>query len=336
MAKNIYTTQFYTKVETDSRINQKADEINLGVNQTLTNYSTTNEMNSAITLKANEINSTVSQKVGKDEIISKINQSAESISIDANRININGTVSANGNFKIDTSGNMECNNAKVNGGKIELKGGTGSSPNFEIYSNDYSEQMYAIPTYISCSKFLGETMHDANIQANEYQASINASTYYGRANFHAYPDKVFMEVIKDDTTPDNSILAIIDDNATQIWLRKNNNSTIIQPDGIWTPTLTQTSLEKEKKNFEKFENGLETLKNIDIYKYNLKNEKDDDKKHIGFVIGNKFNYSKEVTSKNNDGVDLYSFISVCCKAIQEQQEEIEELKKEIEKLKGGK
>ena len=31
MSKNIYTTQFYTKIETESRINQKADEITLGV-----------------------------------------------------------------------------------------------------------------------------------------------------------------------------------------------------------------------------------------------------------------------------------------------------------------
>ena len=88
MAKNIYTTQFYTKVETNSRINQKANEINLGVNQTLTNYSTTNQMNSAITLKANEITSTVSKKVGEDEIISKINQSAEAVGINANKINL--------------------------------------------------------------------------------------------------------------------------------------------------------------------------------------------------------------------------------------------------------
>ena len=62
MAKNIYTTQFYTKVETDSRINQKADEINLGVNKTLTNYSTTNEMNSAIDVKAGQITQSVSEK----------------------------------------------------------------------------------------------------------------------------------------------------------------------------------------------------------------------------------------------------------------------------------
>ena len=88
MAQNMYTEQFYTKVQTDSRINQKANEITLGVNQTFTNYSTTNEMNSAINLKANEINSVVSQKVGNNEIISKINQSSESVTINANRINL--------------------------------------------------------------------------------------------------------------------------------------------------------------------------------------------------------------------------------------------------------
>ena len=116
MAKNIYTTQFYTKVETDSIINQKENEINLGVNQTLTNYSTTNEMNSAITLKAGEITSsvsktystkqelekakseikqttdsitsTVSKKVGNNEIISKINQSSEAVTIDASKISL--------------------------------------------------------------------------------------------------------------------------------------------------------------------------------------------------------------------------------------------------------
>lgn len=99
-------------------------------------------------------------------------------------------------------------------------------------------------------------------------------------------------------------------------------------------TLTQTSLKEKKKNFEKLKSGLDIIKNIDIYKYNLKEENDDDKKHIGFVIGDKYKYSKEITSKDNCGVDAYSFISVCCKAIQEQQEQIETLKKEIDSLKG--
>lgn len=108
-------------------------------------------------------------------------------------------------------------------------------------------------------------------------------------------------------------------------------------DHITTPYVTQTSLAENKKNFEKLQdNALNILKTIDIYKYNLKNEKDTDKKHIGFVIGDNFNYSKEVTSLDNTGVDNYSFTSLCCKAIQEQQEQIEELKKEIKEMKGEK
>ena len=81
-------------------------------------------------------------------------------------------------------------------------------------------------------------------------------------------------------------------------------------------------------------NALNIIRNIDIYKYNLKNEKDTDKKHIGFVIGDNYKYSKEVTSLDNTGVDTYSFVSLCCKAIQEQQKQIELLQEEINKLKG--
>ena len=105
MATNIYTAQFYTKVETNSKINQSANSITASVNQTLTNYSTTTQMNSAITLKANEINSTVSTKVGNDEIISKINQSAESVTVNASKINVSGVVTAinGGSTTIDGS-----------------------------------------------------------------------------------------------------------------------------------------------------------------------------------------------------------------------------------------
>ena len=91
-----------------------------------------------------------------------------------------------------------------------------------------------------------------------------------------------------------------------------------------------------KKNFEIMQNNaINILKEIDIYRYNLKNEKDTDKKHIGFIIGENYKYSKEVTSKDNDGVNIYSFVSLCCKAIQEQQVLIENLQKEVEELKNG-
>ena len=88
MTKNIYTSQFATKVEMNTKISQTATDITLATNKKLEGYSTTTEMNSAITVKANEINSVVSTKVGENEIISKINQSAEQIQIDANKISL--------------------------------------------------------------------------------------------------------------------------------------------------------------------------------------------------------------------------------------------------------
>lgn len=86
--KNEYSDKFITKVEADTKIEQKADSIELGVNKKLESYSTTEEMNSAIQLKADSITSIVSKKVGNDELCSKISQSADKISLIGNRINI--------------------------------------------------------------------------------------------------------------------------------------------------------------------------------------------------------------------------------------------------------
>lgn len=107
---------YSTTQEMNSAIEQTAQSINLSVNEKLEDYSTTQEMNSAITVKANEITSsvsksyatktelntakseikqttdsitsTVSTKVGKNEVISRINQSAEAVQINANKISL--------------------------------------------------------------------------------------------------------------------------------------------------------------------------------------------------------------------------------------------------------
>lgn len=141
LIKNDFNDIYTTKSEMYSAIELTTQNIGLSVNQKLTKYSTTEEMNASINLKANEINQVVSKKVGKDEIISKINQTPETITIDANKININGTVSANGNFKVDTNGNMECNNGKFKGnifldnGK-KVIGGDGLLTNLHFETSD--------------------------------------------------------------------------------------------------------------------------------------------------------------------------------------------------------
>lgn len=98
---------YSTTTEMNTRINATAEGISAEVTRKLQSYSTTEQMNSAIRQTADSINTEVSKKVNGDEIISKINQSAENVSIEANKIDLNGAVTANQNFKIGLDGSME-------------------------------------------------------------------------------------------------------------------------------------------------------------------------------------------------------------------------------------
>ena len=102
MAQNIYTTQFATKAELNSEINQTKDEIDLSVNQRLSNYSTTSEMNSAIILKANEITSSVSNTYATKGELSSTSTSLNS-KIDQKADEITSTVSATYSTKTETN-----------------------------------------------------------------------------------------------------------------------------------------------------------------------------------------------------------------------------------------
>lgn len=371
--KSTYSDTFATKVEMNSEIKQTKESVDLSVNKKLEGYSTTTEMNSAISLKAGEITSSVSKtyetkenatkqysnikqttdnitsvvgkKVGNDEIISKINQSAESVSIDAKKININGTVSANGNFLVDTDGNMKAKNGTFSG-------------NIDVGENNY----------------LRSKDSKGNILM---QIDKNGTDYYFN-NVHV--GKIGTDGIETDSSK-RGLLIAIDKDAYFLGLGKNDDDVVTQPIYTWynvstgdngtyaantqgrvqignanwgflvsifkkllvhgnvyAESFVNTSLESQKKNFEKLtlEEAIDILNNTDIYKYNLKSQDDIKKKHIGFVIGDNFNYSSKITSEDNDGVDNYSMTSVLYPIVKEQQAQIEELKKEIETLKGEK
>ena len=81
-----------TKALQDAKeANEKAQAVEDNLKE---NYSTTVQMQSAIKQSAESINLEVSKKVGNDEIISKINQTAESVKISAERIDVDGVLDA--------------------------------------------------------------------------------------------------------------------------------------------------------------------------------------------------------------------------------------------------
>ncbi len=271
-------------------------------------FATKVEMNSSITQTAEEINLEVRKKVDENEIISSINQSPEAVGIKANKIELTANDVLNllaGNEINLTSKNiiLKSNSFNVDkNGNVSIIDNTGTSGSFKIYS-----------------------------KGTEYEVDIRS---FGQ--FFQGPNG-YVGIEADFTLQGGSIKV---SPTQEDW----ENCTLIQNGSVECLKLTQTSLARQKKNFEKLQdNAIDIIKNIDIYKYNLKGENDTDKKHIGFVIGDGYNYSKEVTSLDNKGVDNYSFTSLCCKAIQEQQgileqqnEVIEQLQKEIKELKEGK
>lgn len=120
----------------ESAIKQNADSITASVSKTyatkegLSDASTkisnleTWKSQAALKITDSAIVSTVtsstswSKKADKASLISQINQSAESISINASKINLNGVVTANSYFKILTTGAMECISGHIGGWSI--------------------------------------------------------------------------------------------------------------------------------------------------------------------------------------------------------------------------
>ena len=89
-------------------------------------------LESKITQTAESLTSEISKKVGKTEVVSSINQTAESIKIQASKISLEGYVTINEGFSIDKNGNMTANNGKFNGGTIQIQA---SSNNYIKISN---------------------------------------------------------------------------------------------------------------------------------------------------------------------------------------------------------
>ena len=327
LIKNDFNDIYATKNEMNSAITQTAQSIELSVNQKLTGYATTQEMNSAIqqtaqsitssvsanyatkdnledevtelnstiTQTASSINSTVSQKVGKNEVISSINQSAEAVQINANKISLDGKqIDLTGdnisikssNFSVDKNGNMECNNAQMN--NITINGGT----------IDLSESR------------AGGTVRFRITSPTSQSYMTSEASYYGQ----------------------ECAVGIYGNGGGFIECKKSGGtSTDINYNGITTPKLTQTSLESIKKNISKFtKNAIDIINNSDIYEYNLKSDKDEDKKMIGFIIGEGYRTPNEVISKEGQAVELYSAIGILWKAVQELSARLEQLEKEVQ------
>lgn len=128
MVQNLYTTQFATKVEMNSKITQTAKEINIEVGE----------------------------KVGKEEVIARINLTKETATIQANKVNINGVINAVNNNTTTT----------INGNKIT----TGSITASQIQTGTITADKVASDV-ITTNNFSAQTINADNIKAGTLSAS---------------------------------------------------------------------------------------------------------------------------------------------------------------------
>ena len=107
-------------IQTNAKnIETNANNININANNI--------ELNSN-SIKANT--ETLELKVGKDGVVAAINASQEGLTIKANKISLEGLVTANNYFKINTDGSIEATSGKIGGwtiGTDRLYAGSGTS-----------------------------------------------------------------------------------------------------------------------------------------------------------------------------------------------------------------
>ena len=269
-------------------------------------FATKVEMQSSITQTAEEINLEVSKKVGENEVISKINQSAEQISISANKLNLNGAITANGNFKIDKDGNMECKNAVFNGGNITINNNASTYNNAQLKCNSSDSKSYMSSTTLE-------------LYNNDFTRGVGLSI--------------------DGIQGGRQILAYSESGSVGIGYGE------IYADGnIYGANISSDKRLKENIQDTKI-NSLEILKRIAIKEFDWKTTKqhinagfiaqDMEKLDKNFVL------KKQI--KDNDGkivdyryyINELPIIATLTKAMQEQQKQFEQLKNEIEELKKG-
>ena len=162
MSQNMYTSQFATKVE----------------------------MKGEFSLTKSEFNTKLSKKVGNEEVISRINQTAEQITIDASKVNISGVITAinnNTTTTIDgskiTTGTLSA--SKISGGTIDGENVTVTNLHADNITFGTLSPTVIAPLSIDASKIAANTITGDKISASTIDGTNIKATTIDGANIKA-------------------------------------------------------------------------------------------------------------------------------------------------------
>lgn len=284
---------------------------------------------SQIKQTADNITIEVGKKVGKNEIKSQINQSAEGVKILANNIDFNGAISANGNFKIGTDGKMECTGAKIN---VEDDGTDKESASIIAESANRIAKLTSFGLFIEpkasghMTEYVNVGFGDlASIDSNGYGFNFvmtNYATSGGMKENRAYWN------VKDSAGD----LLFADDTQFNLFSPGENTNLSLRNNGAFIngyQIQTNASDRRLKTNIQDSkENALDKIMQIQHRSFTWKENGQEQKN--GYIAQELEQIDKEFVIVNDDkySINLLNLLSTVTKAMQEQQEQIEQLKQE--------
>ena len=91
-----------------------------------------------------------------------------------------------------------------------------------------------------------------------------------------------------------------------------------------------------KQDIKEYEDGaLEKVLNSTVYRYQLRQHpKNEEGRHIGFVIGDGYSLAEDMLDESKSSVDMYSALGIAYKAIQELNQKISLLEEKISRYEG--
>lgn len=165
-----------------------------------------------------DLETVLGEKVQKSEIVSEINQSPEKTSIKAEKISLEGIITANDKFKILKDGSMEAvdgkftgsitsSNASITGGKVEIKVDDENYQGIHLYTGDpYSDGQAAyIRTVIRPS---GIYLGRYNGHASSLTINSTEMVYEGAGGNITTPGTISCDTITSTTATFNGNLSV--------------------------------------------------------------------------------------------------------------------------------
>ena len=328
-------TGYDTSEQVNAKILAKAGEINLEVAK----KANSSEVTSAqIMLKINNDQSEV--KINADKVgitATKVIDilAGNEINMTAKNITFKST-----KFNVDKNGKVTCSDITATGGTI---GGftLGATQFSSTINGKYNYNLYDVRTVTAmCLEYIGSN-NIYDVDGNGTVNVLDANSIVKIANGTQTNNKTITGTFQINSNDPKNFISIKNGNILTVSIGAGGiNSNLISAENIICGTQTTTgvfngvaingntgavfaksynnsSLESIKKNITKFENAIEIIENSEIYEYNFKDEEDAEKKHIGFVIGEKYNTPDRVIAKGETSIESYSMQSIMWRGMQE-------------------